>query len=93
MTSSEVELMETHRLSRSLVANLRSPNDFFGSRINGNWVNSGLVFLIAQPNDFFGSRINGNLQEPKYFAPASGGPMTSSEVELMETQTWPFRLR
>ena len=58
MTSSEVELMET--ITCRILESSTHPNDFFGSRINGNLRR--LLFLPPGlgPNDFFGSRINGN---------------------------------
>ena len=57
-TSSEVELMETFRLSPYLI--FRQPNNFFGSRINGNAAYSEALKAEYGPNNFFGSRINGN---------------------------------
>ena len=43
MTSSEVELMET-ALAKQLHLSIRLPNDFFGSRINGN----GLILYLLK---------------------------------------------
>ena len=39
----------------------RRPNNFFGSRINGNvGMAKHLGAMAWRPNNFFGSRINGN---------------------------------
>ena len=58
-TSSEVELMETlvtgYGTGRRVI-----PNNFFGSRINGNSESRIVLVFACEPNNFFGSRINGN---------------------------------
>ena len=54
--------METVAVKLCYVQHL--PNNFFGSRINGNLENAFYLARKFIPNNFFGSRINGNLQWP-----------------------------
>ena len=58
-TSSEVELMET--IDNNAPESVRgTPQNFFGSWINGNEKENETVFNIPRAQNFFGSWINGN---------------------------------